>query len=340
MTATPALTVDAAQIQARFEAFGAPEVLSVARDPSPPEPGPGEVRVRVEASSVQYTDTLIRRGIYPEVRGPFPLTPGYDFVGVVDAVGLEVSAWQVGDRVADLCVIGGNARYVVRPAAGLVRVPEAVDAAAATTLVLSWLTAYQALVRTARLAAGERLLVTGGNGAVGLAAIAVAVQLGAEVYATAGERHHAALRALGANPLPREGWQVEIARLGGVDVALDGVAADGYVSPYRALRGGGRLVTIGMIANERRFFDLALALARTALWGLWPWAHETTFYSITRERSRDPQAFREDLGQLFTWLEQGAIRPEVAERIDFAQIADAHARLERGGLSGKIVLTP
>ncbi len=157
-----------AQRRVRFAAFGGPEVLEVVDD-ALPHPGPGEVRVRVEASSVQFTDTLIRRGIYPGLSEKPPLTPGYDLVGRVDEVGEGVDAWAVGDRVADLCQWGGNARFVVRPAAGLVAVPEAVDATAAVSLVLSWLTAYQAAFTVGRLQPGERLLVIGGNGAVGQA---------------------------------------------------------------------------------------------------------------------------------------------------------------------------
>ena len=197
--------------RARFASFGSPDVLETEVAPTV-EPGPGEVRIRVEASSVQFTDTLIRRGIYPDLKDKPPLTPGYDFVGTVDAVGEGVDAFAVGDRVADLTTIGSNAQFTVRPAAGLVPVPADVDAAAATTLVLSWLTAQQALFRVGQLQPGGRLLVVGGNGAVGQAAIALAKLHGAEVHATASERHHDLLRSLGANPLPREGGTCRVAR--------------------------------------------------------------------------------------------------------------------------------
>lgn len=183
----------------RFDAFGAPSELNAVTEPIP-EPGRGEVRIRVEASSVQFTDTLIRRRLYPDLRERPPLTPGYDLVGVVDAVGPGVERWREGDRVADLTVVGGNARFAIRPAAGLVAVPPSVDAARATTLVLSWVTAYQCLHRAAQAQPGERLLVIGGNGAVGQALIALGVRAGLEVWATAREHHHPALEAAGARP--------------------------------------------------------------------------------------------------------------------------------------------
>jgi NADPH:quinone reductase-like Zn-dependent oxidoreductase len=341
MSAAPRIDVETEQQTVRYAAFGGPEVLEQVTL-ALPEPGPDEVRVRVEASSVQYTDTLIRRGLYPEIRGPLPMTPGYDLVGRVDAVGPGVSAWRVGDRVADLCQIGGNARYVVRPQTALVAVPDQIDAAEAATLVLSWVTAYQALVRAGGLQAGERVLITGANGAVGRAAVIIAVQLGAVVYASAGEAHHAELEALGAVPLPRNGWLAEVERLGGMDVVLDGIAEDSFRSPYRALRAGGRLVAIGTtaLANERRYVGVALAVFRIAFWSVWPWAHATSFYSITKERKSDPDAFRDDLRQLFMWLAEGRIRPEVANRIGFDEVAATHASLERGGMRGKVVLDP
>lgn len=325
----------------RFTAFGAPDTLEVVTGELP-EPGPGEVRIAIEAASVQFTDTLIRRGMYPDLPVKPPVTPGYDVLGRVDAIGEGVEGFAVGDRVADLVMYGSNARYIVRPAAGLVPVPETVDAAEAVTLVLSWVTAYQALHRVGELRAGERLLVIGGNGSVGLAAIALARRAGAEVYATARPRHHAALRAMGAIALPRDGWQDDVRELGGVDVVLDGVAADGFRSSRRALRAGGRLVGIGMSAQAARgsMLGLVLAFLRIKLWSVLPWGLSARFYSITEMRKGHPDRFREDLAVLFAMLERGEIAPAVAEHLTLSDVADAHRRLEAGGLTGKLVLDP
>lgn len=325
----------------QFTEFGAPDVLRVV-DLEVPEPGPGQVRIRVEASSVQFTDTLIRRGMYPDLRGRPPFTPGYDCVGRVDAVGEGVDL-AVGSRVADLTMVGGNARYILRPSDGLVPVPESVDAAEAAALVLSWTTAQQALFRTGELTRGERLLVIGGNGAVGLAAIALAVDAGAEVYATASPEHHARIEALGATPLPRDDWSDTIEALGGVDVVLDGVGADRFLSSFRALRAGGRLVGIGVSAAAATGSTLQLLwtfLHLVLFLRLVPGSRSSRFYSITSERKRDPQAFRADLTHLFALLEADRIHPTVAERIGWDRVADTHARLEAGGLLGKVVLLP
>jgi len=325
-----------------YRAFGAPDVLEVALGGEPPLPGSGEVRVRVEASSVQFTDTLIRRAQYPGFKGKPPITPGYDFVGVVEAVGEGVTEVAPGDRVADLCTVGGNARYVIRAAAGLVPVPPSLDAAEAAALILSWMTAWQCLRRAASVAPGHKVLVVGGNGAVGLALIALCRLAGAIPYATASERHHDALRALGAVPLPREGWLPRVE--GQMDIVVDGVCADGYRSSYAAVARGGILVPIGFSAPVSRG-DGALAVGWTFLRGavllnLWPDGKRSRFYGITQLRAKQPGWFREDLAELFSLLEREAIRPAVAERLRLDDVARAHARLERGGLSGKLILEP
>jgi len=337
MTALP--TVDA---RVTFRAFGAPDVLEVEVGGALPEPGPGEARIRIEASSVQYTDTLIRGGSYPGLKQAPPLTPGYDLVGVVDAVGDGVSAVAVGDRVADLCTTGGNARYAVRPAAGLVPVPVDLDAAAAATLVLSWVTAWQCLHRVGSVQPGQKVLVLGGNGAVGQALIALTLLAGATPYATASERHHASLRALGAAPLPREGWLSEVE--GQMDIVVDGVCVDAYRSSYAAVKTGGALVPIGFSAAVQRgdgSLSVGWAFLRAmVLLNLWPDGKRSHFYSITGLRVKQPGWFRADLTALFELLQRGAIQPTIAERLPLEQVREAHIRLERGGLSGKLVLEP
>ena len=150
--------------------FGDPDGLEVVVDAPLPTAGRGEVRARVLASSVQYTDVLIRRHLYPQTaarRPPFVL--GYDVVGEIDQLGDGVRGFQVGDRVADLTVVGSNAAYRTLRADRLTRVPAGLDAAEAAALILSWTTAYQLLHRVARAERGQRVLVHGAAGAVGQA---------------------------------------------------------------------------------------------------------------------------------------------------------------------------
>ena len=127
--------------------FGGADELKVVDAPMPTA-GRGEVRVRVLASSVVYTDVVIRRHLYPQtalIRPPLVL--GYDVVGEIDQLGDGVSGFQLGDRVADLTVLGSNAAYCTLRVDCLIRVPAGVDAAEAAALILSWTTAYQLLHR-------------------------------------------------------------------------------------------------------------------------------------------------------------------------------------------------
>src|SRR3989440_5043378 len=149
--------------------FGGPDGLEVIDAPRPTA-GRGEVRVRVLASGLEYTDVTIRRHLYPQTaarRPPFVL--GYDVVGEIDQLGDGVSSFQLGDRVADMTVLGSNAAYRTLRADYLTRVPAGVHAAEAAALILSWTTAYQLLHRAAHVHQGQRVLVQGASRAVGQA---------------------------------------------------------------------------------------------------------------------------------------------------------------------------
>ena len=185
----------------RVSRFGDPEGLEVVDAPLPTA-GRGEVRVRVLASSLNYTEVLIRRHVYPQtmrLRPPFVM--GYDVVGKIDQIGDGVRDFQSGDRVADMTVVGSNADYRTLRADEVARVPVGVDAAEAATLILSWTTAYQLLHRAARVQRGQRVLVQGAAGAVGQALLALGRMAGLELWGTARGEHAALIRELGATPI-------------------------------------------------------------------------------------------------------------------------------------------
>src|ERR1700681_1518625 len=150
----------------RISRFGGPEVLQMAEEPTIPEPGPGEVRIKVFAAGTGFTDTMIRRGRYPDFKGPLPFTPGYEIVGVVEKIGSGVTAQLEGQMVADLCVVGGYAQYAIRPTGFLVPVPDGVDPAEAVCIPLAYLTAFQMLTRYRNLPRGAMILVIGAFGTV------------------------------------------------------------------------------------------------------------------------------------------------------------------------------
>jgi NADPH:quinone reductase-like Zn-dependent oxidoreductase len=323
--------------------FGGPEGLEVVDAPLPTA-GRGEVRVRVLASSLNYTDVLIRRHLYPQTarrRPPFVL--GYDVVGEIDQVGDRVRDFQVGDRVADMTVVGSHASYRTLRADHLTRVPAGVDAAEAATLILSWTTAYQLLHRAARVQRGQRVLVHGAGGAVGQAQLALGRLAGVELWGAARGEHAALIRDLGATPIDyqREDFTRVLPR--GFDVVFDGIGEDGYRRSFAALKRGGLLCAIGYSAGvqaQRGMLSILMWIARLYLWRWLPGGKRARFYSINVMRARHPAWFKEDLERLFGLLASGAIRPRVAERISFDEVAEAHRRLEAGGLEGKLVLCP
>jgi NADPH2:quinone reductase len=327
----------------QLKRFGDADGLQVV-DAAMPTAGTGEVRVRVLASSVVYTDVVIRRHLYPQtiaLRPPFVL--GYDVVGEIDQLGDGVTEFQLGDRVADMTVVGSNAAWRTLRAADLTRVPAGVDAAEAATLILSWTTAYQLLHRSARVQRGQRVLVHGAAGAVGQALLTLGRMAGLELWGTARGEHAALVRALGATPIDYQREDFTRALPGGFDVVFDGIGEDGGRRSLAALKRGGLLCMFGYTAGvqaQRRMLTILTWMARLYLWSWLSGGKRVRIYSINAMRARHPAWFREDLAGLLALLATGAIRPRVAERISFDEVAAAHRRLEAGGLEGKLVLCP
>jgi NADPH:quinone reductase-like Zn-dependent oxidoreductase len=208
--------------------FGGPDGLEVVEAPLP-TPGRGEVRVRVLASGLEYTDVLIRRHLYPQtiLRRP-PFVMGYDVLGEIDQLGDGVNGFQIGDRVADMTVVGSNAAYCTLRADRLARVPAGLDTAEAATLILSWTTAYQLLHRAARVQRGQRVLVHGAAGAVGQALLALGRLAGLELWGTVRGAHAALVRELGAVPIDYQREDFTCVLPGGFDLIFDGIGEDGY----------------------------------------------------------------------------------------------------------------
>ncbi len=327
----------------QVRSFGGPDALEVVNVPLPTV-GRGEVRVRVLASGMEYTDTLIRRHLYPQtMRRRPPFVMGYDVVGEIDQLGEGVRGFQVGDRVADMTVVGSNAAYCTLRADHLARVPAGVDAAEAATLILSWTTAYQLLHRAAQVQPGQRVLVQGAAGAVGQALLVLGKQAGLELWGTARRDHAALIRELGATPIDYKREDFTRSLPGGFDVVFDGVGEFGYRRSFAAVKPGGLVCAYGYSASvqaQQRMPRILMTIARLYFWRWLPGGKRGRFYSINLMRALHPAWFKEDLERLFDLLASGAIHPRVAERISFDDVAEAHRRLETGGLEGKLVLCP
>jgi NADPH:quinone reductase-like Zn-dependent oxidoreductase len=322
--------------------FGGPEELELVDSPMPVA-GEGEVRVRVLAASAQFTDVLLRKGKYPDLHQKPPLVLGYDVVGEIDRLGPGVPSSWLGERVADLTMTGSYAAYRTLRLDRVVRVPSAVDAAEAVALVLSWVTAWQLLHREARARSGERVLVVGAMGAVGQALIALGRLAGLEMWGTARPEHFARVRELGATPVGTQLDELHALASAGFDIVLDGVGERGFSGSWSRVHAGGRLIAFGFsqpIQGGASLLKMGYWLGRLHVWNWLPNGRAARFYSITALRKRHPGWYRADLEKLFELLAEGRIHPRIAERIGLADVADAHRRIERGGLDGKIVICP
>lgn len=338
--------------------FGGPDVIRLVTDTQLPEPGPGEVRIRAEASSLTFTDTLIRRNLYPVIKPNLPLTLGYDLVGYVDSVGPGVNQWRVGDRVADLTQIGGNSCYQLRPASTLVAVPPGIAATQAEPLILSYVTAYQALFREAGASPGDSVLIYGASGAVGMAALDLCRAFGLAAVGVASARHERAVVRLGAAFVPYDEAHAakkldDLSReFNGFRVVIDMARGEMLSSVMTRLSPEGHLVAIGFSAPFRAACKFgnpqpgARARTRMAIDYLhlkWRSMQSHTsgkisLYNISESRSAHPEWFQSDLAKLFALLEAGRIEPHIPRIFGLEDAHEAHRLIESGDVEGRFVL--
>jgi NADPH:quinone reductase-like Zn-dependent oxidoreductase len=336
----------------RIERFGGPEVLQMVTETMIPEPSHGEVRIKVLAAGTGFTDTMIRRGRYPDFKGPLPFTPGYEIVGIIDKAGADVVVPRVGEMVADLCVVGGYAQYAIRPSDPLVLVPEGIDPVKAVCIPLAYLTAYQMLTRYRKLSPGNMILVIGASGTVGTALLDLARHLGLKAIGTCSAANIAVVENLGATAIDyRSGDFVDAVRhltpgRGGVDIAFDAIGGGHFSRSFACLAPGGLLVGYGsqtMAVGRETLIAAGLGLVRLKLWSTFRrlfGGRSAVFYSITARRARLPGEFKTDMATLFGLLRVAAIQPAVIDTLPLTAAGAAHARIDKGGLGGKIVLLP
>lgn len=339
----------------RIAQFGGPEVLELVEEAALPDPGPNEVRVKVSAAGTGFTDTFIRRGRYPDFRGPLPFTPGYDLVGTVDAVGPGVPEERLGQTVADLCVTGGYSQYAIRPARYLVPVPNGVDPAEAVCIPLAYLTAYQMLTRYRQLSPGASVLAVGASGTAGTALLDLASHFGLKAIGTCSAKNIPVVERYGATAIDYRGqdFVAAVKRLtagqaggGGVELAFDAIGGSHFKRSFACLAPNGMLIGYGsqtMAVGGESLLAAGLGLARIKLWGALGKAfggRSAAFYSITARREKYPQEFLSDMAALFGLLRDRAIHPVIAGRLPLSAAREAHVRIDSGGLGGKIVLLP
>jgi len=335
--------------------YGGPEALRLIEEECP-VPARGQVRVRVLAAGVALPDVMAREGIHPETPS-VPFTPGWDLVGVVDALGEDVRGIELGQIVAAMPISGSYAEFVCLRARELVPVPPGLDPTEAVSLVLNYVTAYQMLHRSARVQRGQRVLIHGAAGGVGTALLQLGRLAGLEMYGTCSSRGAAAVSELGATPIDYQHQDfVEAIRHltgDGVDVVFDPIGGEHLWRSRETLRPGGRVVGYGNTTALRgggltsrrpgrrnRLHGVPVYVLYIIGGLVLPGRKRVVAYSIQWLKRLRPGRFRADLVTLLELLRQRKISPLVARRCRLAEAKQAHELLGKGGVTGKIVLVP
>jgi NADPH2:quinone reductase len=294
-----------------------------------PQPGKDEVLVRVRAAGLNGADMMQRRGLYAAPPGWPQDIPGLELAGEVIANGPGASRFAEGERVMSIVGGGGQAELAVVHERVLMPVPEPLDWPAAGGFPEVFATAHDALFTQAGLGAGERLLVHGGAGGVGTAAIQLGVSAGARVTATVrNPDNREPVAALGARVVEPEGFEQH----GPFDVILELVGAPNLGANVDALELCGRVVVIGIGAGAKSELNLAkLMYKRGRVMG-----------STMRSRPLEEKALmtRGLERHVLPLVESGAVRVPVAETFPLGEAATAYERFAAGGKLGKLVLLP
>jgi NADPH:quinone reductase len=317
------------------EAFGGPEVLALREVPDPPAPAAGEVQVRVGARGAQYVDVLMLAGKY-QFRPEPPFVPGSEAAGEVVAIGSDVTRFRLGDRVMSRHRVGAFAELGNASAESCDPIPAAMSLEEAAVFRGAYSTAYHALLQRGRLKQGERVLIHGAAGGIGIPAIQIAKLFGAEVIATAStEEKRAVCRAEGADHAIdyRSGFRdevMELTRGRGVDIVYDPVNGPTFEESLRCLAWGGRILILGFLGGPP-------ALARTnylLIKGI-----EAVGVRIGGLNEAHPEIAAANSRALLELAAQGKLKPRIWRRFRLEEAGEAIQALIDRRVIGKAVLT-
>ncbi len=313
---------------------GGPEVLVPGTRPVP-TPKPHEILVRVAAAGVNGPDMMQRKGLYPPPPGASDLL-GLEIAGEIVAIGAEVTTWHVGDTVCALTDGGGYAEYCAVDATHALPIPTGVSAQDAAGLPETFITVWSNLFLEGGLKAGETLLVHGGAGGIGTTAIQLGRAFGARVFATDSPAERCRIcQELGADTVidyDREDFVDILRKAGGANMILDIVGGPYIERNLKAAAAGARIV------------QLAFALGSKVELNLMPIMLKRITYTGSTLRTR-PAAFKtrvvtELRNQVWPKIAAGTIRTVTNEVFPLARAAEAHARMQAAGHTGKILLVP
>jgi NADPH2:quinone reductase len=317
----------------RIHETGGPEVMRL-EEVDIPEPGQGEVLIKIAAAGINYADLTQRRGAYL-TRTRTPMTMGFEVAGTIAALGPGVSAPAVGTRVVAFSD-GGYAEYAVAGATNVVPIPEALDFTHAAAFPVQGLTAYLTLRESARLQAGESVLVQAAAGGVGTLAVQLARLMGAsKVIGTASSEQKLDLvRRLGADAAinyTQDDWVEQVKQATdtrGADIILEVAGGTIAQQSMQCLAPFGRLVVIGAASGERpEFSGVQLMYKNLSVVGFW----------LTAWLSR-PDRIAAAIIELMQYLGSGSLQIIVGQTFPLAEAAEAHRAIAERRTTGKVVL--
>jgi NADPH:quinone reductase len=322
-------------LAARCLRYGTPDVLVVEEIPDPIA-GEGQVVVDVAAAAANFPDVLLVADKY-QVTVPLPFIPGSELAGTIRSVGPGVSHWNIGDRVTGSLLVGAFAQQVVLPITSLASVPDGIDLWVAAAAGVAHRTAYHALRTIGRVSAGDRVVVLGAAGGVGLAAVELAVVLGATVTAVASTASKRKLCvAKGARTAldpdaPDLKEQLKSSTDGGADVVVDPVGGPYAETALRAMRWGGRFVSVGFASGEIPRIPLNLILLKGV---------HVTGFTMGGIATNQPIETARDGAELAELLATGRVTPHVSARYPLAEAAQALNDLAERRSTGKVLVLP
>ncbi len=321
-----------------------------------PEPAPGQVRVAVRAIGVNYADTIVRMGLYASAKEyvGWPITPGFEVSGVVEAIGTGVEDLAIGSEVFAITLFGGYASHVVVDRAKVFRRPARTSFEQAAALPAVYMTAWYALFELAHPRRGQRVLVHSAAGGVGSALVQMAKHAGCEVVGVVGATSKVATaRGLGADHVidksKQDLWR-EAERIApkGYDVILDANGISTLGASYKHLARAGKLVVYGFhsmmpkTGGRPNYAKLALDYVRTPRFNpldMTNDSHSVLAFNLSYLFDRQ-DLLAEGMSQIIGWIDDGTLAPPKVTTYPLADVARAHADIESGLTVGKLVLLP
>jgi NADPH:quinone reductase-like Zn-dependent oxidoreductase len=326
---------------------GSPSVLDI-QNIEIPVPNANEVCIQVHFAGINFADTLMRMGFY-QPRPPFPFTPGYEVSGIIHALGSDVEGFQVGQRVVGMMRTGGQATHVVTEVSRVIPIPDEMTLEAAASMPVTYITAHHMLHHLGNLKPTDSVLIHGGGGGVGTAALQLCKWAGVKkVWSTASSAKAEIIQSYGATAIDRHNEDfVDLIKKAtdgkGVDHILDPIGGDHLKRSLSVLAHGGKLYTYGMSSaapsskrsllkafsafRKRPRFDPMKMMSRNqgifgVHMGTWP----------------DEAVMTEQMERIVNGIKQGVLDPIIDSVFDARDVAKAHQHIHDGKNIGKVLL--